>query len=156
MTSLESNPAYARLKHAYENPLETALEKHREGVPVAGYTSNTVPWELLRATGFFPVLLQAHTSGTPHADVYMEPVFTRRIRSLFEVLLGGTWSFLKTLVIPRTSEQEHKLYLYLSEAIRQEQQCGQFLSPTCSTCCTRVRRGLGRMDWRRRSVCCPI
>lgn len=124
MTSLESNPAYARLKRGYEDPLETALEKHREGVPVAGYTSNTVPWELLRAAGFFPVLLQAYTQETPHADVYMEQVFTPRIRSLFEVLLGGTWSFLKTLVIPRTSEQEHKLYLYLSEAIRQGNSAG--------------------------------
>jgi len=124
MTNLESNPAYARLKHAYENPLETALEKHRAGVPVAGYTSNTVPWELLRAAGFFPVLLQAHTRETPHADVYMEPVFMRRMRSLFEVLLSGTGSFLKTLVIPRTSEQEHKLYLYLSEVIRQGNSAG--------------------------------
>ncbi|HTR35498.1 MAG TPA: 2-hydroxyacyl-CoA dehydratase family protein [Bryobacteraceae bacterium] len=119
MTSLESNPAYARLKHAYENPLAAALEKHRAGVLVAGYTSNTVPWELLRAAGFFPVLLQAHTRETPHADAYMEPVFTRRMRSLFEGLLSAKWSFLKTLVIPRTSEQEHKLYLYLSEVIRQ-------------------------------------
>ncbi|HUA18615.1 MAG TPA: 2-hydroxyacyl-CoA dehydratase family protein [Bryobacteraceae bacterium] len=119
MSSLDSNAAYARLKHAYENPLETALEKHRAGIPVAGCTSNTVPWELLRAGGFFPVLLQSHATETPHADAYMEPVFSQRMRSLLEGLLSGTWSFLKILVIPRTSEQEHKLYLYVSEVIRQ-------------------------------------
>lgn len=118
MTSVEASAAYARLKHAYENPLEAALAKHGAGVPVAGYTSNTVPWELLRAAGFFPVLLQAHAAQTPRADVYMEPTLSRRARSLFDGLLSCAWSFLKVLIIPRTSEQEHKLYLYLTEVIR--------------------------------------
>ena len=119
MSNPDQQSAYAALKQAYENPCEAAMRAHRQGVPIAGFTSNTVPWELLRAAGFFPVLIQAHSAETPHADPYMEPVFSPRIRSLFDGLLSGAWSFLKVLVVPRTSEQEHKLYLYLSEVIRQ-------------------------------------
>jgi benzoyl-CoA reductase/2-hydroxyglutaryl-CoA dehydratase subunit BcrC/BadD/HgdB len=107
------------LRQAYQNPLETALRKHREGVPIAGYTSNTVPWELLRAAGFFPVLIQAWHAATPGADAYMEPVFAQRIRSIFDELLNGAWSFCKALIISRASEHEHKLYLYLKEVVRQ-------------------------------------
>jgi len=117
---MSSFDSLAALKNAYENPLSAALRKHQDGVPVVGYTSNTVPWELLRVAGFFPVLIQAHAAETPHADPYMEPVFSPRMRSLFDGLLNGTWSFLRTLIVPRTSEQEHKLYLYLREVIRQD------------------------------------
>ena len=39
---------------------------------------------------------------------------------IFERFLSGEWAFIDTLVIPRTSEQEHKLFLYLREVARQE------------------------------------
>jgi hypothetical protein len=48
----------------------------------------------------------------------MEDVFDRRIRVIFDRLCSGAWSHLHMVVIPRTSEQEHKLYLYLREAAR--------------------------------------
>ena len=97
--------------------METALH---QPLPVAGVTSNTVPWEALRAAGFFPVLLSPPRGKTEHADAYMEDVFDARIRGIFEKLLSGEWESIDTLVIPRTSEQEHKLFLYLHEVARQE------------------------------------
>jgi hypothetical protein len=45
----------------------------------------------------------------------MEDVFDRRFRVIFDRLCAGAWSHLDKVVIPRTSEQEHKLYLYLRE-----------------------------------------
>ena len=36
------------------------------------------------------------------------------------VCFPATGIFYRTVVIPRTSEQEHKLFLYLSEVARQE------------------------------------
>ena len=119
MSSSHPPDSWKILRHAYQNPLATALRKHREGIPVAGYTSNTVPWELLRAAGFFPVLIQAWHAATPRADAYMEPVFSERIRSIFDELLSGVWSCLKALIVSRASEQEYKLYLYLMEVARQ-------------------------------------
>jgi benzoyl-CoA reductase/2-hydroxyglutaryl-CoA dehydratase subunit BcrC/BadD/HgdB len=50
----------------------------------------------------------------------MEDVFESRIRSIFDGLASGAWPFLNLVVIPRTSEQEHKLFLYLHEIVRQQ------------------------------------
>jgi benzoyl-CoA reductase/2-hydroxyglutaryl-CoA dehydratase subunit BcrC/BadD/HgdB len=89
------------------------------GLPVIGVTSNTVPWELVRAAGFQPFLLSPRKTATPFADRYMEDVFSPRIRAIFDYLLSTEAAALSGVVIPRTSEQEHKLYLYLREVIRQ-------------------------------------
>ncbi len=96
------------------------MEKAGQGKPVAGMTSNTVPWELLRAAGFFPLILNPARGPAPFATRFMEGgVFCTRIRGIFDGLASGTWPFLQMVVIPRTSEQEHKLYLYLREVARQ-------------------------------------
>jgi len=87
--------------------------------PVVGVTSNTVPWELVRAAGFQPVLLSPRKTSTPLADRYMEGVFTARIKGIFDFLISEEAQELKAVIIPRTSEQEHKLYLYLREVMRQ-------------------------------------
>jgi benzoyl-CoA reductase/2-hydroxyglutaryl-CoA dehydratase subunit BcrC/BadD/HgdB len=89
------------------------------GLPVIGITSNTVPWELVRAAGFQPFLLSPHRSSTPLADRYMEDVFSSRSKAMFDFLLSDESEALSAVVIPRTSEQEHKLYLYLREVVRQ-------------------------------------
>jgi benzoyl-CoA reductase/2-hydroxyglutaryl-CoA dehydratase subunit BcrC/BadD/HgdB len=87
-------------------------------IRIAGFTSNTIPWEILRAAGYSPRLLEHEPGPTPIADRFMEDVFDPRIRVIFDRLCSGEWSGLQMVVIPRTSEQEHKLYLYLREAAR--------------------------------------
>ncbi len=89
------------------------------GTQVIGVTSNTVPWELLRAAGFDPVLLSPRRAHTPLADRYMEGVFSARTKAIFHFLLSPESAPISAVVIPRTSEQEHKLYLYLREVMRQ-------------------------------------
>ena len=88
-------------------------------LPVVGLTSNTVPWELVRAAGAQPFLISPQKIATPLGDRYMEEVFTGRIRAAFDFLLSPDAAMLSGVVIPRTSEQEHKLYLYLREVARQ-------------------------------------
>jgi hypothetical protein len=85
---------------------------------VAGITSNTVPWEILRAAGYTPRLFPNDPGPTPYADRFMEDVFEPRFRVAFDRLCAGSWTDLSVVVIPRTSEQEHKLYLYLREVSR--------------------------------------
>ena len=97
---------------------ERAIQR-KAGTPIVGVTSNTVPWELLRAAGFDPVLLSPRRADTPLADRYMEDVFSGRIRAIFDFLISAESAPLSAVVIPRTSEQEHKLYLYLREVARQ-------------------------------------
>jgi benzoyl-CoA reductase/2-hydroxyglutaryl-CoA dehydratase subunit BcrC/BadD/HgdB len=112
--------ALERLTWHYEHPFAQAIEKAGEGMPIAGITSNTVPWEVLRAAGYFPVMLNAPTGPVPFADQFMEDgIFGSRIRGIFDGIASGAWPFLKLVVIPRTSEQEHKLFLYLREVARQ-------------------------------------
>lgn len=54
------------------------------------------------------------------ANQFMEEgVFGARIRGIFDGIASGAWPFLRMVVIPRTSEQEHKLFLYLHEIARQ-------------------------------------
>ncbi|MGB6945046.1 MAG: 2-hydroxyacyl-CoA dehydratase family protein [Bryobacteraceae bacterium] len=83
-------------------------------------TSNTVPWELVRAAGFQPILLSPHRPDTPLADRYMEDVFSARMKGVFDFLISDAGAELRAVVIPRTSEQEHKLFLYLREVVRQK------------------------------------
>lgn len=85
---------------------------------LAGITSNTIPWEILRAAGFAPRLLEGEPGPTPCADRFMEDVFERRMRVIFDRLVSGAWSDLALVAISRASEQEHKLYLYLREVHR--------------------------------------
>jgi len=112
--------AVEQLTWHYEHPFAQAIEKAAAGMPVAGMTSNTVPWELLRAAGYFPLMLNPGPRPVPQADRWMEDgVFSDRIRGIFDGIASGAWPFLKLVVIPRTSEQEHKLFLYLREVARQ-------------------------------------
>jgi benzoyl-CoA reductase/2-hydroxyglutaryl-CoA dehydratase subunit BcrC/BadD/HgdB len=121
----ESNSAASQLAWHYENPMAQALEAHRAGVPVVGVTSNTVPWELIRAAGFFPVMLHPAQRATPAADEYMErDVFQSRIRGIFDSVVRGEWDFLRAIIFPRTSEQEYKLFLYLREVGRERPRDG--------------------------------
>jgi benzoyl-CoA reductase/2-hydroxyglutaryl-CoA dehydratase subunit BcrC/BadD/HgdB len=116
----ESNRAAKRLAWHYENPTAQAIEAHRAGIPVVGLTSNTIPWELIRAAGLFPVMLRPARGATPAADEYMETdVFQARIRQIFESAVSGEWSFLRAIILSRTSEQEYKLFLYLREVARE-------------------------------------
>ncbi len=88
-------------------------------MPLVGVTSNTAPWELLRAAGLQPVLLSPRRAPTPLADRYMEDIFSARIKAIFDFLISPESAVLSAVVIPRTSEQEHKLFLYLREVVRQ-------------------------------------
>ncbi len=116
----ESNRAAMQIAWHYENPMAQALEAYRAGVPVVGVTSNTIPWELVRAAGFFPVMLRPPPNATPKADEYMEPgAFGARIRGIFDTVVRGEWDFLRAVILARTSEQEYKLFLYLREVARE-------------------------------------
>jgi benzoyl-CoA reductase/2-hydroxyglutaryl-CoA dehydratase subunit BcrC/BadD/HgdB len=118
--TVNASSAVGRLIWHYEHPFAQAIDKSSEGVPVAGITSNTVPWELLRAAGYFPLMLNPSRGPLPFASQFMEDcVFGSRIRGIFDGIASGAWPFLRMVVIPRTSEQEHKLFLYLHEVARQ-------------------------------------
>jgi len=110
-----------RLTLYYENPAAEAKAAAANGIPVVGITSNTIPWELIRAAGAFPCVINSGNSN--HSDIgnFMEEgVFENRIRAIFGAAISGDLQHLSLLLISRTSEQEYKLYLYLREVARQD------------------------------------
>jgi benzoyl-CoA reductase/2-hydroxyglutaryl-CoA dehydratase subunit BcrC/BadD/HgdB len=110
-----------RLMWHYENPAAEAMLSAAGGVPVVGITSNTVPWELIRAAGAFPCVINPGNGNHPDVSRFMEEgVFEERIRAIFGAAISGDLEYLSLLLIPRTSEQEYKLYLYLREVARQD------------------------------------
>ena len=110
-----------RLTWHYENPAAEAMASAADGFPVVGITSNTVPWELIRAAGAFPCVINSGNANHPDISSFMEEgVFEERIRAIFGAAISGDLQYLSLLLIPRTSEQEYKLYLYLREVARQD------------------------------------
>jgi benzoyl-CoA reductase/2-hydroxyglutaryl-CoA dehydratase subunit BcrC/BadD/HgdB len=124
MTKL-ANPedSIERLTWHYENPSAEAMASAASGMPGVGITSNTAPWELIRAAGAFPCVINSGNAHYPDISYFMEEnVFEKRIRAIFGAAISGSLQHLSLLLIPRTSEQEYKLYLYLREVARQDPQ----------------------------------
>lgn len=110
-----------RLMWHYDNPDAEARVSAADGTPVVGITSNTVPWELIRAAGAFPCVVHPGDANHPDIAKFMEEgVFEKPIRAIFGAAISGSLGHLSLLLIPRTSEQEYKLYLYLREVVRQD------------------------------------
>jgi benzoyl-CoA reductase/2-hydroxyglutaryl-CoA dehydratase subunit BcrC/BadD/HgdB len=119
--SPEMTDPIARLTWHYENPAAEAASLASRGIPVMGITSNTAPWELIRAAGAFPCMINCGEARPPDISRFMEEgVFEERIRAIFSAAISGDLQRLSLLLIPRTSEQEYKLYLYLREVARQD------------------------------------
>jgi benzoyl-CoA reductase/2-hydroxyglutaryl-CoA dehydratase subunit BcrC/BadD/HgdB len=115
-----SDPVESLIWH-YENPAAEAASAAANGMPVVGITSNTVPWELIRAAGGFPCMINPGNANYADISSFMEEdVFEERIRAMFGAAISGDLQHLSLLVMPRTSEQHYKLYLYLREVARQD------------------------------------
>jgi benzoyl-CoA reductase/2-hydroxyglutaryl-CoA dehydratase subunit BcrC/BadD/HgdB len=135
------------LAAAYHERGSPLLEQACKTAHIVGITSNTVPWELLRAAGCVPVLVSPHAGPTPHADQFMEPSFDPRIRQILESTVAGKAAALSHIIIPRTSAAEYRLYLYLREVARQKHTASPaYLFDLLHTRSPRTRAyGMGRL-----------
>jgi benzoyl-CoA reductase/2-hydroxyglutaryl-CoA dehydratase subunit BcrC/BadD/HgdB len=119
--AVASRPAVDALTSAFERPLHYVAALRAAGHSVIGTSSPAVPAELLRAAGCESVVLRWATAPTPMADARLEPgVFSPFIRALVEAAFTGELSSLRALVMPRSSEQQYKAYLYLREFAREK------------------------------------
>lgn len=101
------------------DPLAAARAHAAVGGRVIGYVSCNVPIELILAAGAFPLHLP-HTlaAETSLADRYMEPLFDRSIRSIFERWLAGDFGFVESIVLPRSLDSAQRAYYYAEELRR--------------------------------------
>lgn len=115
------HPAFATLRHAYEHRLDAARDAKAQGRPVVGYVGNTVPVEAVLAAGGLPVRIAPVDAGDgdlAFADAHVESFSDMDVRRIFAMFCAGELDMLDLLVIPRSSESHHKLYLALREAVR--------------------------------------
>lgn len=103
------------LQQAYEDRLALVRKQQR---PVVGYVGNTVPVELIVAAGCMPVRI-APVQGDPTlSDRFIESVSDTDVRLIFQLYCSGALDALDLLIVPRSTESQHKLYLSLREARR--------------------------------------
>jgi benzoyl-CoA reductase/2-hydroxyglutaryl-CoA dehydratase subunit BcrC/BadD/HgdB len=108
----ERGAGLADLRHAYR----TRLEMARRGTGIVGVVGNTVPVEVVLASGRVPIMVTADPlRPTPHADVYMEDIIPPEAKVLFESAVTGELEFLDLLVLSRPYAH---LYYYLKEVFR--------------------------------------
>lgn len=117
-TGMRESAAFAELRHAYTHRLDAARVAHQRRQRVVGYIGNTVPVELIMAADCMPVRIAPIAGDASEADQYIENFSDLDMRRIFALYCNGTYDFLDMLVIPRSSESQHKLFLSLREAQR--------------------------------------
>lgn len=116
--SMTSSSAFANLRRAYENPFAAAEAARARGVRLVGYIGPTVPLEIVLAAGLFPMAITGDEFDARASNDLMEEFFDPDCRFAFDGLLNERFGDLALMVVPRTSDQYNKLYLYLREAVR--------------------------------------
>jgi len=112
----ELSSGLVSLQRAYAERLEIARGAHRQGQHIVALVGNTIPIELVLASGRLPTLVTAdRIRPTPNAAVYMEDIVSPETRALFESAATGELEFLDLLVLSRPYSQ---LYYYLKEVYR--------------------------------------
>ena len=103
---------------AYYDRLGHAVHSKAAGQKVIGFVGNTVPVELILAAGLVPCRLSPIDGDLSVSDRYVESFADPDVRRVFQMYSTGQLDMLDMLVIPRSSEAHHKLYLMLREANR--------------------------------------
>ena len=118
MTDPEQGEGFFRLLEFYEHRVLAADMACAQGLKVVGIVGSTVPAELVWAAGCFPLTLSGLPGETAAIDHLMEPFFEPECRFIFDGLMREAFGRLALVIIPRTSDQYNKLYLYLRELKR--------------------------------------
>ncbi|TRZ66537.1 MAG: 2-hydroxyacyl-CoA dehydratase [Rhodocyclaceae bacterium] len=116
--SANSNPSFGLLQEAYSDRFRAARSAYQSGKAIVGYVGNTVPVELIAAAGCFPLRVAPISGSTTSADRYVESFADIDTRLITELFIAGELDFLSLLIIPRSTESYHKLYLSLRELKR--------------------------------------
>ena len=112
------SPSFRQLHAAYQDRYSEAKLARQSGKSIVGYVGNTVPVELIVAAGCYPLRLAPVSGSTATADHYIETFADIDTRLIVEQFMAGELDFLSLIIIPRSTESYHKLYLSLREVKR--------------------------------------
>lgn len=116
------NPAFAKLKNAYDNREAAAAAWRAEGKKVVGKLGCDVPDELIIAAGMLPVQIYADPEKElKETNIYLEFAFEPVVRAQFEKLIDGTYADqIDYLAVSNSTDVIIRIFLYLRELRRQE------------------------------------
>jgi benzoyl-CoA reductase/2-hydroxyglutaryl-CoA dehydratase subunit BcrC/BadD/HgdB len=110
--------AFAPLQQAYAQRLRALTDAAPGRTPLVGVVGNTVPLELIHASGARALRLAPLAGATTRSDAVIESFSDPEMRHIVGLFLDGALDGLALLVIPRSSETWHKLFLALREVVR--------------------------------------
>jgi benzoyl-CoA reductase subunit C len=88
-----------------------AKELKSEGKKVIGYLSALGPVEIITAAGLLPLRLKGYVNEPiTKADAHMETIVCPFVRSVFDSVLKGTYSYLDGVVIPHLCDSTSRTY----------------------------------------------
>ena len=88
-----------------------AKELKGEGKKVIGYLSALGPVEIITAAGLIPLRLKGYVNEPiTRADAHMETIVCPFVRSVFDSVLKGTYSYLDGVVIPHLCDSTSRTY----------------------------------------------
>jgi benzoyl-CoA reductase subunit C len=88
-----------------------AKELKSEGKKVIGYLSALGPVEIITAAGLVPLRLKGYVNEPiTKADAHMETIVCPFVRSVFDSVLKGTYSYLDGVVIPHLCDSTSRTY----------------------------------------------
>lgn len=110
--------AFDTLLAAYRGRDEGWRQARAPGQKVVGVVGNTVPFEAIAAAGALAWRVAPVSGSTAAADAHIEAFSDLDMRLIFARYVSGALNGLDLLVIPRSTETQHKLFLALREARR--------------------------------------
>ncbi len=109
---------FETLQAAYRGRDEGWRRCRAPGQPVVGYVGDTVPVEAISASGALAWRIAPIDGSTALADPWIEAFADLDARLTFARYLEGAYDDIALLIVPRSSETQHKLFLALREAQR--------------------------------------
>jgi hypothetical protein len=114
-----TSAALDRLTDAFDQPFGSASSANEKDRSCVVTSSPAVPIEIIHAAGLRPLVIRGRSARTPLADAVLEPhIFPNRLRQLVDGALAGLLSRATCVVLPRTSDSDYKVFLYLHELTR--------------------------------------
>jgi hypothetical protein len=112
------NAHFSVLLGAYRQRDDGWRQARRPGQCVVGVVGNTVPAEAVAACGALAWRVAPVQGSTAAADGFIEDFSDIDVRLVFARYVEGALDGMDLLVLPRSTETHHKLYLALREARR--------------------------------------
>ena len=110
--------AFDTLLAAYRGRNDGWRHARGAGQAVIGYVGNTVSVEAINASGALAWRVAPIEGSTAAADAYVEAFSDLDMRLIFARFVSCALDGLAALIVPRSTETQHKLYLALREAQR--------------------------------------